>query len=308
MRPNIKQQLNDTWGHFPDPIDHRETFRIFFNNPNGLKLTSDPISVQYSCSLLHSLGAGGVCIAESNVNWSNIKINCTFRTILRKIWKHSTLVTSHNTGTIKGEIQPGGTLTLLTNNWTSRVIERGSDPYGMGRWSYTILRGKEGKRILLVTAYRVCTQSISSIGPTTSTSQQYRHLSKEFREANINEDPQPRKQFIIDLQAWIEYYNRAGCFIILSIDANESIKSDTGAYCPLDFTLDKPISTKGHDGTIATLIRTCGLCDPLIMQHTVSPPPPTYRRGKERIDFILVPMDCFQLSPDQVSFPTTNIL
>ncbi|MFN9983510.1 MAG: hypothetical protein ACK53Y_26525, partial [bacterium] len=83
------------------------TFRIFFNNVNGLKITSDPLSVQYSFSLLEALGVGGTCIAESNVNWSNLKISNTFRTTIRKIWQHTNYVTSHDRGPIVGEIQPG---------------------------------------------------------------------------------------------------------------------------------------------------------------------------------------------------------
>ena len=151
---------------------------------------------------------------------------------------------------------------MINNNWTSRIIEKGSDPYGMGRWSYVILRGQDGKRILLVTVYRVCIQATSSTGPTTSTSQQFRFLSQEFRAAEVIEDLQPRKQFIVDLQAWLEYQNKAGCFVILALDASEGLGSETGTYHPLDYTLDKPIPTKGHDGTIKTLVRTCGLSDP----------------------------------------------
>jgi hypothetical protein len=177
---------------------------------------------------------------------------------------------------------------VINNNWTSRIIEKGSDPYGMGRWSYVILRGQDGQRILLVTAYRVCIQATSSAGPTTSTSQQFRFLSREFRAAEVIEDPQPRKQFIIDLQDWLEYQNTAGCFIILALDSNEGLGSETGKYHPLDYTLDKPIPIKGHDGTIKTLVRTCGLCNPLSRQHTETSPPPTYQRGKERIDYIFV--------------------
>jgi hypothetical protein len=52
--------------------------------------------------------------------------------------------------------------------------------------------------------------------------------------------------------------------------------------------MDKPIPTKGHEGTLATLVRTCGLIDPLQSQHSNRPPPPTYNRGQDRIDFIFV--------------------
>jgi hypothetical protein len=289
--PSTIEVQEDVWGHFPEVIDSDLTLRLFFNNPNGLKLTSDPTSVQYSLSLIQAIGAGVISIAEANVNWSNLRVSNTFRNIIRKIWKHSTYVTSHHNGPTTGEIQPSGTLTLVNSNWTSRVIEKGSDPYGMGRWSYVLMRGKDGKRILIVTAYRVCVQTVSSSGPTTSTSQQHRYLSKEFREANSMDNPQPRKQFIVDLQAWLEHKNKAGCFIILALDANEGLGEDTGTYHPLEYTLEKPIATRGHDGTLQTLVRTCGLCDPLTTQHTEFPPPPTYRRGKERIDYIFVSFD-----------------
>jgi hypothetical protein len=69
--------------------------------------------------------------------------------------------------------------------------------------------------------------------------------------------------------------------IILALDANESIEGVQGKYCPLDYTIDKPVTPNGHDGSIATLIRTCGLCDPLRLQHTEGIPPTTYSKGTE---------------------------
>lgn len=161
------------------------------------------------------------------------------------------------------------------------MIERGDDPYDLGRWSYFTLRGKNGYKILLVTAYQVCLQTVSSVGPNTSTAQQFRGLSQQFRKADLAYDPKPRHQFIVDLQAWLESKTATGY-------ANEGLHEGTGNYTPLHFTLKHPIPTKGHDGTLSTLIHTCGLLDPLTTQHTEHPPPPTYNRGKERIDYILV--------------------
>ena len=76
--------------------------------------------------------------------------------------------------------------------------------------------------------------------------------------------------------------------IILGMDANDPYNPSEGKFTPLDFQLTKPISTKGHDGTIETLVRTSGLIDPLLHQHPGTPPPPTYDRGNDRIDFIFV--------------------
>jgi len=284
----IEMEAPNFWGHQPEPIDSTSIFRLFFNNPNGLKLTSDPTSVQYSFSLLSNLGVGAVGLAETNLNWEHPSNKAKLRNSIKKEWHHSTFITSHLKEDITGEIQPGGTLTFITNNWTSRVIDRGTDPYGLGRWTYITLRGQQGTKVTIVTAYRVCPQTLASIGPNTSTAQQYRTLSKEFRESDLVSDPKPRLQFIVDLQAWLEYKIQDQHSIILVLDANEGIQGTKGSYYPLEFTLGKPISTKGHDGSLATLIHTCGLCDPLCIQHTEYPPPPTYSRGKDRIDYILV--------------------
>ena len=286
--PITEPTAPDFWGHHPDQIDINSTFRIFFNNPSGLKLTSDQLSVQYSLSMLNTLGTGAVCLAETNLNWKHPRVHNQLKESLKKTWRHSASVTSHITEDIMGENQPGSTLTIVTNNWTSRIIERGSDPYGLGRWTYITLRGKNGLKILLVTAYRVCTQALSSIGPHTSTAQQHHLLAKSYREANEIDNPIPRLQFIVDLQAWLEHKVQNNYSIILSIDANEGTSNKIGKFLPKSFTLDHPIPTTGHDGSIATLLTTCGLCDPLCLQHTSSPPPATYRRGKERIDYIFI--------------------
>jgi hypothetical protein len=71
--------------------------------------------------------------------------------------------------------------------------------------------------------------------------------------------------------------------IILCLDANEGIDEQVGLFSPLQFSLDKPIIGSGHDGTLATLIRTCGLCDPLRLQHHGEAPQATYKRGRHDI-------------------------
>jgi hypothetical protein len=185
-------------------------------------------------------------------------------------------------------MQPGGTTNIITNNWTSRIIDKGTDPFGLGRWSYLVLRGVANKKILSITTYRVCQQTILSTGTTTSTAQQFRKLSGMFCESGIIEDPRPRLQFIMDLQSWIESRIQQHYEVILSLDANEAIADTMGLYCPLEFNPDRPTVGSGHDGSLSTLIRTCGLCNPLTLQHSDRTPPTTYSRGPNRINYILV--------------------
>jgi hypothetical protein len=50
--------------------------------------------------------------------------------------------TSFTREDFKGINQPGGTSTILMDSCTSRVVNKGTDPFGLGRWSFITIRGK----------------------------------------------------------------------------------------------------------------------------------------------------------------------
>jgi hypothetical protein len=295
------------WGHHPAEINNQDTLRILFSNPRGLQLSTDIMETQFSLGRVHSLHAGVLCLAETNLNWGHPRALTKFHGLIRKIWRHTSVSKSYTKDDFSSERQPGGTITMACNHWTSRVLEKGEDPFGLGRWSYIVLRGKDTRKILVITAYRVCRQTIQSVGVKTSNAQQFRQLSKTFRDADLSGDPIPRHQFIVDLQGWIEHKIGEGHQIILSIDANESFNHTAGSFTPVPYTLEKPIPLKGHDGSIATLVKTCGLCDPLLHHHPDQPPPPTYDRGKDKIDFIFASIELLPSVKRSGIFPYNTI-
>ena len=181
-------------------------------------------------------------------------------------------------------------MTIICENWASRIVEKGSDPFGLGRWSYFILQRKGDIRIAIITAYQVCTGTLSSLGPTTYAMQQYRKLSSTFRSEHKTTQPNPRRQFILDLQAWLEHLITTKHDIILCLDENEDYTQNAKFYTPLSFTPGKHVTSSTHDGSLSTLVNTCGLIDPLIIHHSMEKPPPTYSRGSNRIDYIFVSM------------------
>ena len=140
----------------------------------------------------------------------------------------------------------------------------------MGRWSYARLRGHNGSHIFIITAYMVCKTSISTTGPTTAFRQQYSILR-----ANGNPTPNPRHQFLHDLELLIHQHLQMGDRILLLGGFNTDLNNTT------------------ESRSIHHMLQRLQLQDVLSHHHHQSPPPPT-RRNDHRIDSIYA---CTTLTP-----------
>ena len=113
-------------------------------------------------------------------------------------------------------LKPGGAATISMGLTNGKCIDRGVDPWKMGRWSYIVLGGtSNGVSLLIVTGYRTGPRS-SIPGEKTAWSQQNTMLLKEKR--NIS----PPEAFLTDLKEWIRKYRTPKMEILLSLDANEN--------------------------------------------------------------------------------------
>jgi hypothetical protein len=195
------------------------------------------------------------------------------------------LQSSHTPDLFLSHHQPGGTLTAICENWVSRVICKREDPFGLGRWSYVTLRGVGSAKITVVTAYNACV----SAGYTTFYHQQLRVLSRLHREQRIEAPPNPRHQFILDLQSWLEHLQAEGHQYILAMDANDTY--DLDGACPkhpLPYRQPSLTVDSQHNGKLATLVSSCDLCLPLAHQHETRPFPASHIHGRNQIDYIFV--------------------
>jgi len=145
--------------------------------------------------------------------------------------------------------------------------------------------GQRPYKITVVTAYN----ATFSLGDTTNFQQQIRVLSQQHRQHGQRVSPQPRRQFILDLQGWLEFKKEEGHELIVGMDANDTYDPDAGGIShSVSYTPDRPTISPAHPGKLSTLIATCGLRDPLAIQHTTRPFPASHIRGSKRIDFLLV--------------------
>lgn len=292
-----RENVPDVWGHAMETIDPHSTFRVLLQNPNGIRPDRNNMEFLLSLQETHDKGIALAGLPETNFNWNDYRNRQHFQDSLRRLWEHSTFATSASSEPFASNYQPGGTCTMVLGSWTNRMIDRGSDPSGLGRWSWVTLRGKSSIKITFITCYRVCDQR-SYAGERTAYSQQHRllQLSGQFSSASaIN----PRRQTILDLQHFILSLKATGHDVVLLIDSNEPISRAP----PLleDTPVTQPASTfppptmhyqhtinLHHDGKLDTLIQACGLTDALRYHHPQGSPPGTYNRGTQRIDFIFI--------------------
>jgi hypothetical protein len=254
-------------------------------NPNGIRPSVTEPDFLFSLHLCYEVGVGAICLTETkNLNWHHYQHTAALRRCLHCSWSSSRFQTSVPHEIFLGNNQPGGAATIITDRWTSHIVESGADPHGLGSWSYVMLRGKSDTIICIISAYRVCNDKYT--GPKTAYQQQKRHLAAIFRGVNKVVSVDPSRHFVLDLQSWITKIQEEGTQIILCLDNNEELIQGAGKLTQLPAS-SEPIIHKTHDGQLETLICSTGLVDILAHHHPSKVYPATYNRGRKRIDLIL---------------------
>jgi hypothetical protein len=216
----IDKQLFKTWGCTIANVDQTKTTRAYFLNVNGIGSSNIANGLIQIYSHMKEIGTGIGMYAECNLDWNfhdvkNINEQHAARAFTNEICAYS--CHPEGSGT---PYKPGGTMTTMNGSLATRHLESGSDPTGMGRFSYQSIVGRNNTRIIFITAYRVCFQTINSAGPSTSFFQQWHHLR-----TNGHHDPNPRQQALDDLRTFIHEKIQEGCDVCLGIDANEDSDS-----------------------------------------------------------------------------------
>ena len=251
--------------------------RICFQNVGGITDKIDAILGQRIKVLkINILG-----LAETNVNWDFRDSKHEFVSRIRPFFQATTFDFSNSCVQFQTAYQPGGTATITSGRWSSQSTHHHhqtttpaarstrtkipADPDGKGRWSALTINGRGGRKVTLITAYRVCDQSFASAGVYTAFRQQY------LLEDNISPEGQPnqpRVKFLQDMAKFISTLRSAGHDIILMIDANES--------------------TTQRNSKLRGWLSDMDLIDPITIRHGPNDQPASVPTGSTRIDYILL--------------------
>ena len=158
--------------------------------------------------------------AETNTNWHQEDAHqAEYRGKASQLFQMNKTVFSSSDMPSASMYKPWGiTMTLTDKLCGTAKPGAGKDPSGIGRWSYMVLKGKTGQELLVSTAYRVSQVSMPQHGEGTTYHQEHMIMSKTG-----NTNPNPRKQFILDMIKFIQDHQGRGREILLMLDANEEV-------------------------------------------------------------------------------------
>jgi hypothetical protein len=257
----------ETWGgSTTDPIDNKTT-RLYYKNINGVGTRNLSNGFVNIYKHLKNKETSIVCITEPNVDWNQYWIKQTNEDHGREIFHNALFGYSCYKAAAKKPYKPGGTMTVSSGQLASRHLETGCDPSGMGRFSYQTFIGANGTKLIFITAYRVCFQSIETAGETTSFFHQWHSLLQDGHEI-----PNPRKQVLLDLKDFILTKIGQGYDVCISMDANEELNS--------------------RNNQLSDWMEQCGLISAHehfydAEYYDSNPVPSTFDRGPNKIDFVM---------------------
>jgi len=221
----------------PLPTKTSGILRIFYNNCNGIEIgntigaflkqkkekkkydyiqdTQTPTKLDGILRQMKMWDVDVTTLAEFGVAWEDNVPRRVVKQITQRYEYNASWTVSSSVINLGSYLKPGGTGTLVMGQTTGRIIDRGTDPWKMGRWSYTLLKGPTTEKSLLIIAGYKAGKRTSPGGFRTAWSQQNTMLLQADRQES------PHEAFLVDLQQWLQQYRKESMEILLCLDANE---------------------------------------------------------------------------------------
>jgi hypothetical protein len=269
INDNIRIDISDETAEYVGDsimrIDTDKILRIGFININGLPQTKEDPKNKMIFNSIKNKQFGIVGMAELNKCWYLVNEEDKWKERTRGWWEaaHHNLSYNRRDGELATTFQPGGTAVLSVDTSSHRIIQSGQDPKGLGRWAWTLFRGKHDITLRVISMYRPCKPS--SPGPNTAFSQQQRFLNR------TSDTRCPREAVLEDLGRYIDQWRQDGDQIILGGDFNEDVTNMHIRQWCQRHQLTNAIGSKYNIHGEATYHRGTHSIDAILVSHTIHP-------------------------------------
>ena len=241
----------DNW-----PIKSR-TVRIAQLNVNGFSFAKDNFKIDIYLQGLMAFQVDIAAIQEINLNMNTSKVRDQLHKAMKRFDQRAALQTAYIHHKENSNVyQPGGNAIWNNGLYTGRITRKGQEKYG--RWAYTVMVGKRGLEVMVISAYNTCKNTAEDGG--TIAGQLVRALHKDGHKKRFN----IRKAFFNDLQEFLLKQQEQGTEIVLAMDANTAATAEE----------------------LKTLKLNTNLIDVFTTKHPTKTQPKTYFRGQQCLDYI----------------------
>ena len=233
--------------------------RIGFLNVHGFPEKDmdkyDRIKDMVCTNMLDVLGT-----VENNTFWPKSEVDNNIHELTYDWWRKRSVSVAYNKHTCRKLFQPGGCAVISSESMIGRHYSSGVDSDNLGRWAWSLYRGKNNIRVRIISLYNALRR------PTHGATTVYNQQKQYYRKNDIVDCPMVKLKddIITNLSAWMNQ----GEQIVLMMDTNENIINPT------------------RTGLVKALY-DIGLKDAIISHHGGTPPN-TYNRGHHPIDGIFV--------------------
>eukprot|EP00957_Ditylum_brightwellii_P140868 10730616-Ditylum_brightwellii.AAC.2 len=159
-----------------------------------------------------------------------------------------------------------------------RVVEMEKDPKGMGWWVAMLLTRTDGMHIRIVTAYRVCQDTIGEEQENAAYKQQ-----QCIMKSNNVTNPNPKKQWYVDLEKKVQEWKKKSPVLVLCNANSDLLGQDLGSVLSNAQLYDLSVTHHGIDS------------------------PATYIIGRKPLTTSLVPLTLSNLFCGSHGFPSTTL-
>jgi hypothetical protein len=234
-------------------------FRVAQLNVNGFSFSKDNYKIDLFLQGLMAMQIDVAAIQEINLNLSVATTKDLVTKALKRFDQRAGVQLATQPRKETNNIyMPGGNAVWNNGIYAGRVVRKGQEHYG--RWAYTVMVGKRGQEVMIISAYNTC-KNAPADGRTIAG-----QLVRAMHHAGSNKQHDLRKSFYDDIQDFILNEIRKGTEVILSMDANTSATSEE----------------------LATLRVNTNMVDAFKTKHPTMSHPKTYYRGRHCLDYVYV--------------------
>jgi len=218
-QPTRNRQSGDNafWGQpLTKDINHN-CVRFAFQNINGIPLqTTGPFKIECIKLVIKDYNLAYLGVQEVNCHEKILPPSLQWKRRFTQInTRAATNAHSHSTR----RVLHGGTAHFLSDELNLRQIDNGADTSGLGRWVWTLLRGRQGIQVRVISGYRPVGDNSNC--PFTVFSQHELYFNSQQHATYRN----PRTAFFEDLDTEMQSWIQRGDQVILGMDANDDIRT-----------------------------------------------------------------------------------